>query len=56
VGPGLPEKATDDYQRNGTTTLFAAFGGGHRHGHRPVLPTSRQGRIPRLPQEGRPRL
>jgi hypothetical protein len=52
----LPEKATDDYQRNGTTTLFAAFGGSHRHGHRPVLPTSRQGLIPRLPQEGRPRL
>jgi hypothetical protein len=22
----------------------------HRHGHRPVLPTSRQGRIPRFPQ------
>jgi hypothetical protein len=54
VRPGLPKKATHDYQRNGTTTLFAAFGGGHRHGHRPVLPTSRQGRIPRLPQEGRP--
>ncbi len=56
VGPGLPEKATHDYQRNGTTTLFAAFGGGHRHGHRPALSTSRRGRIPRLPQEGRPRL
>jgi transposase len=23
--PGLPEKATHDYQRNGTTTLFAAL-------------------------------
>jgi hypothetical protein len=23
--PGLPEKATDDYKRNGTTTLFAAL-------------------------------
>ena len=25
VRPGLPEKATHDYQRNGTTTLFAAL-------------------------------
>ena len=24
-GPGLPEKATHDYKRNGTTTLFAAL-------------------------------
>ncbi len=23
--PGLPEKATHDYKRNGTTTLFAAL-------------------------------
>jgi hypothetical protein len=23
--PGLPEKATHDYRRNGTTTLFAAL-------------------------------
>ncbi|WP_028709159.1 IS630 family transposase [Propionicicella superfundia] len=26
VRPGLPEKATHDYKRNGTTTLFAALG------------------------------
>jgi hypothetical protein len=25
IRPGLPEKATHDYQRNGTTTLFAAL-------------------------------
>jgi hypothetical protein len=25
VRPGLPEKATHEYQRNGTTTLFAAL-------------------------------
>ena len=25
VRPGLPEKATRDYTRNGTTTLFAAL-------------------------------
>jgi len=25
VRPGLPEKATHDYKRNGTTTLFAAL-------------------------------
>src|SRR5438132_2316579 len=26
VRPGLPERATHDYKRNGTTTLFAALG------------------------------
>jgi hypothetical protein len=25
--PGLPENATHDYRRNGTTTLFAALEG-----------------------------
>src|SRR5580693_1012005 len=25
LGPGLPERQTHDYKRNGTTTLFAAF-------------------------------
>jgi len=32
IMPGVPEKATHDYIRNGTTTLFAALepGGGSR--------------------------
>ena len=31
VRPGLPEKATHDYKRNGTTTLFAHVTAGERH-------------------------
>ncbi len=53
VRPGLPEKATHDYKRNGTTTLFAALEVATGQGHRPVLRPARQGRVPGLPQEGR---
>ena len=35
-GPGLPEKATHDYKRNGTTTLFAAL----ESRDRPASPTA----------------
>ena len=35
--PGLPEKATHDYQRNGTATLVRRAGGRDRQGHRPLL-------------------
>ncbi len=54
--PGLPEKATHDYKRNGTTTLFAALEVAtgkvtdhcyDRHG---------KAEFERLPQEGCPRL
>ena len=38
--PGLPEKATHDYVRHGTTTLFAALGGRDREGHRRLLPAA----------------
>ena len=38
--PGLPEKATHDYLRHGTTTLFAALGGRHREGDRRLLPAA----------------
>ena len=56
IRPGLPEKATHDYKRNGTTTLFAALEIATGQGDRPVLRPARQGRVPRLHEEGRPRL
>ena len=31
--PGMPEKRTHDYVRNGTTSLFAAFNTADRHSH-----------------------
>ena len=37
VRPGLPEKATHDYKRNGTTTLFAALEVATGTVHRPLL-------------------
>jgi transposase len=50
--PGLPEKATHDYKRNDTTTLFAS----DRQGHRRVLRPARQSRVPELHEAGRARL
>ena len=34
--PGLPEPQTHDYERHGTTTLFAALHVADRKNHRPV--------------------
>ena len=50
--PGLPEKATHDYRRNGTTTLFAALEVATGKVV-DVLRPARQGRVPRLPQDRR---
>jgi hypothetical protein len=50
VRPGLPQRATHRHDH-----AVRRAGGGHRQGHRPVLRAARQGRVPRLPQEGRPR-
>ena len=37
VRPGLPENATHDYKRNGTTTLVRRPGDRDRHRDRPLL-------------------
>ena len=52
--PGQAERHTHDYKRHGTTCLFAALEVGTRPGHdRPPRPSHR-GRLPGLPEAGRP--
>ena len=53
--PGLPEKATHDYVRHGTTTLFAALGGRDRQGHRRLLRAAPQRRVPATSSSRSPR-
>ncbi len=64
--PGFPERRTHDYDRHGTTTLFAALeiatgkiatGQGHRRGQAsapspgvPGLPRTGRARLPRRPR------
>lgn len=43
---GLPEKATHDYRRNGTTTLFAALKIATGKVVNELLRPARQGRVP----------
>jgi len=50
---GRAATMTYDYKRNGTTTLFAAFGRAHRQGDRPV-PAPARG-VPEVPTQDRPR-
>ena len=51
--PGLPEKATHDYVRHGTTTLFAALEVATGKVDRRLLPPAPHRRVPALPQAGR---
>jgi transposase len=53
IRPGLPEKATHDYVRHGTTTLFAAPEVATGKGDRRVLSPPPPHRVPALPQTGR---
>lgn len=50
--PGLPEKATHDYVRHGTTTLFAALNVATGQIQGECYPPPQPG-IPALPQAGR---
>ena len=47
--PGLPEKATHDYVRHGTTTLFAALESRHREGDRRLPSSAHSRRVPQIP-------
>ena len=51
--PGLPEKATHDYVRHGTTTLFAALEVATGKVDRRLLPPAPPPGVPALPQAGR---
>ena len=51
--PGLPEKATHDYVRHGTTTLFAALEVATGKVTDACYPRHRHERVPALPQAGR---
>ena len=51
--PGTPERATHDYERNGTSSLYAALNVGSGEVISSLAPTPPPGRVPEVPQDDR---
>ena len=53
--PGMPERATHDYKRHGTSSLYAALDLTHRQGDRRAAQPPPRDRVQAVPADARPR-